>query len=283
MSRVDPVAAGALEPVTIETATGLLTYFRTGSMGPPIVVLNALGQGLEPWSRLVERLAPRRIVVWPMRGAGAGQALLLGAQLDDLASIRARESAEPCHIVGWCTGAKLALWHCLANATGVRSMVFLNGAFKHPAREPELDTSYERDLESICRAVDRRPEAAARLMRILGADNDAGGRGSLPPEALAASARRPFASATAFLVYARQHLDFWSSDPLPAAAGLTVPMLFVGGELDVIVCSEGVRRAAAGLPAARYTEIPGATHYALFERADDVGTVIERFVRQHEL
>ena len=173
-------------------------------------------------------------------------------------------------------------------------MVFLSGAFKHPGRSPDLDTTYERNLESVCRAVDRRPQAAARLMRILGSDDGGeavaaadGGRPdaaapATAPAPLAAAVRKPFVDETSFIIYARQHLDFWSCDPLPGAAGLDIPMLFVGCEHDAIISATGVRLATAGLPTASYAEIPSATHYAMFEQPTAVAALIKQFVEAHE-
>ena len=112
-------ALTALEPITIETPTGRLTYRRGGSFGPPLVLLNALGQGLEPWSRLLSQLSPRRVLIWEMRGAGGPlHPCLLDQHADDLAAIRQHESAQACHLVGWCTGAKVALRHCLRGGDG---------------------------------------------------------------------------------------------------------------------------------------------------------------------
>lgn len=281
-------ALAALEAVTIATSEGPLTYLRSGWLGPPLVLLNALGQGIAPWSRLLAELSPRRVLIWEMRRQDTLQRpFQLDRHAEDLTAIRHHESVDTCHLVGWCTGPKVALRHCLlGGGSGVRSMVFLNGAFKHPGRSPDLDTTYERNLESVCRAVDRRPLAAARLMHMLGSDDGRsiaggdGGVGDAPapvPAALMAAVRKPFANEMTFINYARQHLDFWCCDPLPAAAGLDIPMLFVGCENDAIVSAAGVRLAAAGVPAASYAEIAGGTHHALFERSAAVGDLIESF------
>src|SRR5438128_7363789 len=68
-ARKDVEVPGALEEVMIEGSSPALTYYRGGSDGPPLVLLNALGHGIEPWSPLVERLLPRRIVLWEMQAA----------------------------------------------------------------------------------------------------------------------------------------------------------------------------------------------------------------------
>lgn len=266
-----------LEPVVTGTGPAALTYYRGGSRGTPLVLLNALGQGLHPWSRLVQRLLPRRVLVWQLRGIEPPHAALsLAEHADDLATILAADGVGACHLVGWCTGPKLALRHYHRDPQSVRSMLFLNPAFKHPGRPAELDTPYERSLEALCRAVDRRPEAAGRLKDMFqpGAFGGAQAGGGM---ALDTAVRKPFASGPALIAYARQHLDFWALDATVDTA-VDVPILAVAAEHDEIVSPHGVQVAARRFPTARYTEIAGAGHHALFEHADRVAGLIEGFV-----
>jgi pimeloyl-ACP methyl ester carboxylesterase len=281
----------ALEPVKIWTGSAWLGYCRGGSRGQPVVLLNALGQGLEPWSRLIERLLPRRLLIWKTRGIDPPhRALPLEEHVDDIAAIIAAEGIDACHLVGWCTGPKMALRYHHRRPDSVRSMVFLNPAFKHPSRLAELDTPYERNLEVLCRAVDRRPETAERLRNLLwsdafGAPADARDRNAGGAPARAPSdtvVRRPFRSGSALVSYARQHLDFWAHDPTPDASAVRVPVLFVAAEQDDIVSPRSVWLAAEIFPIAHYTEIAGATHHALSENADLVAGLIEGFVLHAE-
>jgi pimeloyl-ACP methyl ester carboxylesterase len=182
----------------------------------------------------------------------------------------------------------VALSYYHRNAGPVSSMVFLNGAFKHTGGRRDLDTPYERNLEAICRAVDRQPAAAARLRRLFdsggfgevpaGAAGANGAVAGVPPASLAAAVRRPFLSDSSLIAYARQHLDFWEHDPTGNAANVTVPALFIAAEHDEIVSPAAIRDAAQRFPAACYQEIAGASHYALFEQADLVAMLIGDFV-----
>lgn len=274
-----------LEQVVIESTLPELTYYRGGSDGQPLVLLNALGQGLDPWSRLVDRLLPRRILIWEMRGTTppyGGRSV--DEHADDLAAILGHEKVAACHLVGWCTGPKVALSYYHRGAGSVSSMVFLNAAFKHTGDRPDLSTPYERDLEAICRTVDQRPDAAARVRQVFGLSGFgqavAGADGAMPPASLIASVRRPFISDSSLVAYARQHLDFWERDSTGNAADVTIPILFIAAEHDEVVSRAAVRDAARRFPTARYEEIAGASHYALFEEADLVATMIENFVRQ---
>jgi pimeloyl-ACP methyl ester carboxylesterase len=245
----------ALEPRQV----GDLTYYRAGTEGTYLVLLNALGQGIDPWTRLVDRLLPRRLLVWELRGVDPPDpTLTLDDHAKDLAAVLAAERVTSCHLVGWCTGPKLALRYLREHGNGVRSMVFLNPAFKHPDREVDADTAYERNLEALCRGVDRRPETADVLKNMFQPKG---------PSDL----RKPFTSGPALVAYARQHLDFWSrqADTPP----VDVPILVVAAADDEVVSAAGAR-----LPGARYTEIAGAGHHALFEHPDRVAGLVEGFV-----
>ncbi|MQA96262.1 MAG: hypothetical protein GEV11_17045 [Streptosporangiales bacterium] len=256
-----------MEYVTI----GGVRCCAAGSEGPPLLVLNALGQGVAPWRRLVRVLAPRRVVVWETRGTAPPYApLTVADHAADLAAMIA-EVGGPCDLLAWCTGPKVALAHYLHDPGSITSMTFLSPAFKHPGRDPALDTPYERNLEALCRAVDRRHEDAARLLPLLDGDGAAAGA---PPE-LAEAVGLPFSSAPALVAYARQHLAFWAYDPLPQAAQVQVPIVFAAATKDTVIAPEGVRHAAACFPTARYVELP-ATHYAPHDDPEAVARLIGR-------
>jgi pimeloyl-ACP methyl ester carboxylesterase len=255
-----------LERVTVDG----LTYHRVGSEEPPLVLINALGQGLTPWGPLISRLLPRQMLLWETRGTVEPyEELSVTQHADDLAAILAYERARTYDLVGWCTGPKIALTHHRRAPGSAHAMVFLNGAFKHPGRDASLDTPYERDLEAVCRAIDRRPGNAARLLPIL-----ASGSGTGAPGELGEAVARPFRTEGALVAYARQHLRFWEDDPLPYAAEVGIPVLFVTAEHDVIVSPQGVRHAARHFPTARFVELAEATHYALYERPETVAGLI---------
>lgn len=242
-----------------EVSSPAVRYYRGGSLGPPLVLLNALGQGLPPWTPLVERLLPRRVLLWEMETAASHT---FDRHARDLEAVAAHEALGARHLVGWCTGPKVALAHYRRRPEAVLSMVFLSPSFKHASRPEAFDTPYERDLEVLCRAVDRRPETAPRLRQLVGT-----------------GAWKPFSTDAGLVAYAREHLDFWRRDPFEGAGDVRVPTLFVGAERDEIVSPAGVQLAAERFPGARYVELAGATHFALNERPDVVAELVEDFVR----
>jgi pimeloyl-ACP methyl ester carboxylesterase len=277
VTHIGTTAAAAAEPLAandVRVTGGRLTYLAGGPGTEPVVLLNALGQGLEYWRPLLADLVRRRrVLVWETRTTDdTGRLCTLADQVSDLAAVLSAERARGCHLVGWCTGAKVSVRFADQHPGLARSIVTLSGAFKHPGRDDSLDTDYERDLERLCRALDRTPHRAGALRRFF----LAGGPSAGDPR-LAGAVTHPFRTDQSTVDYARQHLEFWSHDVSAALSRLSVPTLFAAGEADAIVGSEGIRRAAARCPAGTFLLMPGATHYRMYDRPDLIADLIEHF------
>lgn len=274
----------------------VLSYRAVGEPDParpPVVVLNALGMGLEPWYRLMALLALRhRVIAWEPRGcAGGERPLRLSDQVADLRAVLAAEGVDGCHLLAWCTGPKVALELYRRDPAVVRSMVFLNGSFRVLDRPDDPDTAYERNLEAMCRAVAGRPSLAGTMRRMLG--GELAERPDLsaepdphrwaeqvlasPPDALAEELRRPFATGPVLVAYARQLLDFWSRDSLAHAPRVTVPVLGVTGELDRIAAPERLERDVRRFPDARHVRLPAANHHVMHDRPRELAALLTGF------
>lgn len=102
-------------PVTRAMSSGdgtELRYFVAGESGPHLVCVNALGQDLLVFSRLVEQLArDYRVVAWKPRGTFEPEqpVTTLWDQVSDLRRILDAESVRDCALVSWCSGAKVAI------------------------------------------------------------------------------------------------------------------------------------------------------------------------------
>jgi pimeloyl-ACP methyl ester carboxylesterase len=270
-----------------------LRYYALGEGEVPLVVLNALGQTVTAWLPLLERLARRhRVLLCPMRAcAGDGRPITFAEHCDDVRAVLAAEGVDSCHLVGWCTGAKLAVRYARRYPADVRSLIFLAGSFKHPGRAAELDTRYERNLEAMLRAVAQQPALADRLRGVLAQaaagchELDRLDAGALAqraltgvPGALEGDARHPFRDSAALLTYANQHLEFWSHDELGAQPPLRVPALGLIGEHDPIVGAAALRLALEAFAVSGFEVIPGATHYSFYERPRHLAGAIEQWV-----
>jgi pimeloyl-ACP methyl ester carboxylesterase len=268
---------------TVHVGGAVVPYFAGGT-GSPLVVLNAIGQGLEAWYPLLERLmSRRRVIVWELCAeTGDGRPATVDTHVDVMAAIMDRERAGRCDLLGWCAGAKIATTFSVRRPAAVRSIVLLNGSFKHPGRPAALDSPYERDLESVCAALDRQPARAPQLRRLLStaapsATGAADGRPvlALVDPDLRAAVARPFADDQRLVSYARQHLDYWSRDVLPDGRAVSAPITFAAGQFDNVVAPAGVREAAAHFPTGRFVEMPGAGHHVMYDRPDVVAALLD--------
>ncbi|MFG2680581.1 alpha/beta fold hydrolase [Streptomyces sp. NPDC048392] len=291
--RVSPDAARGtgLRQQVVEVAGRPLVLFEGGTGdGPPLLVLNALGQGPGFLSRLCAHLTPHhRVVTWQVRGTEREDPAWGNRhQLDDVDAVLGAVGAERAHLLGWCTGAKIATAFQQHRPEAVASLVFLNATFRQNDRWDGMDTKYESDLAAVCRALDRRPEKAARMLDLL-APGAAGGRGSpgardagvlgVLSRALVDEVRRPFRDAEVLVRYARQLVDLWRLDSAAQASRVAVPALFVCSEFDGISSPARAREAARCFPHARYAELAVAGHYAPHDRPALVAELITEFVR----
>ena len=274
--------------MTANQAAADLVYYAGGS-GSPLLIIGALGCPLDYWARLIPRLLSRhRVMIWQLRsGEDPSHTPSRQDHLADLESILSAEGVARCDVIGWCTGAKLAIEFHRRDPARVRAIVFLNGTLKCDAYCDEEETSYERNLERLCHAVECHPELAGMLIGALGPrskaapDLDEADRAdvmALPNTRLAEQTLYPFRSEAAAVLYARQILDFLSHDVRPVVHEIDAPVLWIGCEYDRIASPRSARRASEWLPRCRYAEIQGATHYGLFDRPRIVAGLIDHFL-----
>src|SRR5262249_21941293 len=77
-----------LERKSVGRGGAELIYFAGGSGKTPIVLMNALGQGLHYWYRLIDILTRRhRILIWEPRGSDGTQPLGVSDQVDDVEAV----------------------------------------------------------------------------------------------------------------------------------------------------------------------------------------------------
>lgn len=283
-----------------------LPYYAGGAdAGPTLVILNAYGQSLAFWDRLVgELITDYRVLIWQMRGTasqkgGMDQAYPIAEHVRDMEAIFDAEHIAQAHLLGWCTGPKLALEFYAAQAQRVASMIFLTGCFIHdPVRKP-LYTEYENYMNSLCRMVDQRPQIAAQLTEILSSVL-LGKRKPDPHKAVDSSHHEPLVEGVLALIgedikplvlepfltqqsivsYARQLLAFWDHDVGPILGSVRMPTLFIGGEVDNIASAQMARAVAQRVPRAIYAQVQGGTHYMHFDSHHLLSDLIRDFLEQ---
>ena len=271
-----------------------LEYYVAGTTGPAIILLNALGQRLNFWFRLMAKLMGNyRLIVWEPRGTVAPPPPFgLDEQIADAEAILRQENIETCHLVGWCTGPKVAMEVYLRHPSLVRSMAFLNATFKCKGSPEELDSAYEHNMESLCRMLMRKPAAAATARQTFRAKAEDDEREMLKgPDNEEISVNvlsrmnvdvrtlvlAPFETEETILNYAHQLTDFWSYDSRPKARQIQVPVLLMGAEYDQVATPATSEIVSALFPKACHVHVSGATHYCLYDRAEFVADLLRTF------
>jgi len=286
---------GKLERKTVDRDGSELTYYVAGTKGVPIVVLNALGQGLEYWYRLLDNLMEdHRVIIWEPRGVVAPPPPFeLPQQIDDLDAVLQHENLQACHLVCWCTGGKVAVEFHLCRPSVVRSMVFLNNTLKCDGGPEELDSPYERNMETLCRMLVRKPTMATSVMNTLNSRNEESetemlenGGEQLSIDVLSrmnadlkSYVLAPFRTQETTVNYAHQLVDFWKYDVRQKLAQVTVPVLLMSAEYDQVATPAASFEATALFPHARHEHVKGATHYCLYDRPEFVADMLKEFFR----
>jgi pimeloyl-ACP methyl ester carboxylesterase len=285
---------GRLTRKTVVRNGSELSYYVAGSTGSVVVLLNALGQGLEYWYRLMDALMESyRLIIWEARGTiSPAQPFGLADQADDLEAILEHEDVEACHAVCWCTSPKMAIDFHLRRPSVFLTMTFLNSTFKCDGGPEDFDTPYEKNLASLCRMLVKKPSMAPSVMKTFQSRSEENeieileGSNSeqmsinvlsmmsaeLKPHVLG-----PFKTEETTLNYAHQMMDFWANDSRQKAARVTIPVLMVGAEHDQIISPDSSEMGARLFPNARHVHLTGATHYFLYDRAEYLAGLLKTF------
>jgi pimeloyl-ACP methyl ester carboxylesterase len=286
--------SGRLVDKTIIRDGSKLRYYAGGKMGSTVVLLNALGQGLECWHRLIDHLVENyRVIIWEPRGTIAPPPPFgVTDQVDDLDAIVQQEGIESCHLVGWCTAPKVAIDFHLRRASVVRSMAFLNATFKCKGSPEELDSPYEQNMESLCQMLLRKPSTAASVMKTFqkpSEENEAPVLGGADAEQVSVSVLSrmnpslkshvlaPFRTEETILNYSQQLTDFWLHDSRPKACEVRIPVLLIGAEYDQVATPATSKMAAELFPNARHVHVRAATHYLMYDRPQFVAGLLQTF------
>jgi len=298
-------ARQALQPRTIERGNAEpLCYYVGGSGERSLVIVNAYGQGLAYWTRLMADLVEKfRVIIWLPRSSrhdtvGVSKSYPVMDHREDLKELLTREQIRKAEFVGWCTGPKLILDYYAAYPDDVSSMIFLGATFKDWPSQPQLETEYEKGLAPLLKMVQQRPQLAAPLIDslrkvLLARSGDSGSLDADNPSShkevmkmlgapcsdLRQAVIEPLLSEASVISYSEQLLDFWNHDVSPLFETVRVPVLFISGECDQIAHPQMTKTAAQMIPGAKSLEVRGGSHYLLYEESSLTSGLLDLFSR----
>ena len=268
---------------SLEVNGGRIHVDDSGGDGPPVLFLHGFLFDGRMFDGQVRALAGRyRCLRLDLPGQGRSARAAHSYQLEQLtADVRAvlRQLHLPSvHLVGLSMGGYLAMRLAARTPDVVRSLTLLNtGAGAHPRRKlPE-----HLGLAGMARVLGPgSPAVAAGLERSLYAEAFRRDAGSGPVRA--AWRDRWRASDVSPLI--RTILGLMVRPGLEAELpSIPAPTLVIAGEQDTQHPPGDGRRIAAGIPGARFVELPGVGHSAPLEDPASVTRELRRFLDEIEV
>lgn len=252
---------------------GGTSYLRTGS-GHPVILVHGVGMNAAFWRPQIRALAASHdVIAFDMLGHGGSPLPPDPARLEDYAdqllALMDALGLERADLVGHSMGALVVLGFALGHLSRVGRLVALNGVYK--------------------RTPAQRASVRERVVRLeAGADGD-GNRATLarwfgdpvpPPLCETAEWVDAALSSVNPLGYARTYRLFAEADGALAGrlAGLSMPTLFMTGELDPNSTPEMSRAMAEQAPHGRAVVLPGERHMMSLASPDRVNAVLSEFL-----
>jgi pimeloyl-ACP methyl ester carboxylesterase len=276
------------------------TYLRAGNGGPAILLVNAFGLSNDVWHDFAHALIDRFTVFAiddETEREGASLPRIYYSTPDALphftravSAMLAEEGYETCHVASWCGGAKYAIELARALQDTIASLSLFAPSFAGPEGYTGSDSIYEKNLHTMCKLVDRTPQAAqsmAKSMITLLERQANAQNGDAQPSVfeLADSATRhwlhaPFLSAPNMVEYSRQLLNFRAhhiESLRPNELG-DLPVMLVTGKNDSMTCSIRARAICTDLCHPLHFELSHASHHLINQNSELLARLMKAFV-----
>ena len=272
------MSASALDLVTYPSGNG-----AGGNRGTVALVVMPFGMrcGLV-WNAVEELRRHATVVTWPSRYLVDAaiipeepSALCVERQVEDACSVLGTIEASEIVVVGYCSGAALALEAAKRVGEGrVRKLILVNGSFNLDAIDAPR-TQQEKDLDQLMplAATDR---AAARRVR---QQLQIAFARSRREHDFSDETRRPFQCDELLYRYSNTYCSFRAMDTLAGIDRLGVEALVITGMRDLTATPESSALLAKRLPrAALHVEADG-DHYEFCRAGTSTLRVISEYVR----
>ncbi|HYH97306.1 alpha/beta fold hydrolase [Hyalangium sp.] len=261
-----------------------LSWFVEGD-GPPVVMVHGVGIGAAGWRPQVEALSAHfRCLGLDNRGFGEsqplGRTLTVEVMAEDVLALMDVQGWQSAHVVGHSLGGLVALYVAQKARARVRSLgllcTFPSGAI------PTRLTPWVIMAGLRTRLGTRRMRRRAFLEIVL------------PPDELARADPDAWAERLAELfshdladqppVAMRQVGAMRRADATPFLREFaSIPTLVVSATYDRVAPPVGGRELAAGIPGARYVEIPDGSHGVTLQQPARVNALLREHLNRSEL
>jgi pimeloyl-ACP methyl ester carboxylesterase len=287
----------ALRGLRRRAATGGVHYLVCGNGPETLLLVNAFGLTLDVWHDLVQSLPERFTVLAIDDGAAPGPAPgvprtcyatpdSLPRFTDAVRRVLQAQGRRSCHVASWCSGAKFAIELARALPGSIASLSLFSPSFAGTPAAAGSDSAYETSLHTMCKLVERMPQAAdsmARSMLALMKKGETAAASSvfeLPDTVALPWLHAPFSSAGHMIEYSRQLLNFRAHRLVGPAGGeaLDLPVMLVTGEMDRTTCAVRAREICRSLCPVLSFELRCASHYFIHQNSALVARLLDDFV-----
>ncbi|HSJ55589.1 MAG TPA: alpha/beta hydrolase [Anaerolineae bacterium] len=244
---------------TVTSKDGTIIAFDRVGRGPVVILVDGAmgsrdGWGLRP---LAERLAGHfTVYTYDRRGRGeSGNTLpfALEREIEDIEALIDDAGGGAAHLYGISSGAALALEAALALGDRVAKLALYEAPYNSDETARRNWKEYRRALAELL-AEDRRGDAVALFMKLVGADDEG-------VEGMRQSPMWPLMEAIGHtLAYDAEALGQDGSVPVARAARLAVPTLVMNGDASYPFMHETAVALAAAIPNAQHRVLAGQTH-----------------------
>ena len=289
----------------LTTQSGQLDYWCCGEGPKSIFIVNAFGLNSTFWTPLVNLLSPEyKVILWQHRDRQSDQQLnnvyydedrYIDAFVEDAKAILTEERTDSCHLLGWCSGPKLALE--LANKLPelVDSLMMLTPSFPGVSGYENQDSIFEKNLLTMCKLVDKMPRAAKMMvpsMASLRAKQDGDLNRfdkavskektesifSLANESFSKLLYEPFTNEALLVNYSRQLMNFRQHDIAELVNTVEQPVLLLTGSADTTTSSDRAIALCKSLKNITGFEIQGGNHYLHTEQPALTAKIVAGFI-----
>jgi pimeloyl-ACP methyl ester carboxylesterase len=195
---------------------------------------------------------------------------------EDAAGLIEKLGIAPCRIAGWSLGALIAQELALAHPDLVRAAVMMGTVGRGDVFRRALTESWVERAESDVRLpkLAEIVDVAFNLYSPFMLNDDERMRNYLDLAMAAPQWENP-----GRLGQFRADADY--GERLEELAGVRVPSMVIGFELDVITPATLCREVAEAIPGSRYVEIPACGHAGPFEKPDEANRHLLEFFATH--
>lgn len=220
----------------------------------------------------------RLILAPPERSIGTGE-LTVGNHVADLLAVLDACGVQRATLVGYCSGAGVALAALKAAPQRFDDLVLVSGEYAL-LKEPACVTPFGSDIDSILtlasRGVDTAQLILERMRSILegmSSNKQSAGR-SAPPTGI----NLPFSQAHYFHRYALNYLAYRSLDFVRLAWAVRRRTLLLAGECDLHTNVTSSRRIQRCIPGSQIAVIPEGDHYELLREQSSTLHQVRNFL-----